>query len=265
MAAILLASQCPAVPVFTASVYRNSAIDTTALVGPNIPGTVTWRKQANQNVAMADELARYGAGLIGVPDGPTKITLGVGIGLSLAVSAGHAMIGGPVEIATAGTVTVADNTARQWLWLQQSGVVVATSTVTPPAGEVCLIGSCVTSGGNIASVDYSGVMYLRGGIGWRQTADQSAPTDTPPSTIQFMAYTAGGSYWWDGYTYSRLAGSSASVVLAAAAQESGQNDRLATLERKFRTLLLVLTDTIGEDILITDELQDDVDTASADV
>jgi hypothetical protein len=41
-------------------------------------------------------------------------------------------------------------------------------------------------------------MYLRGGIGWRQTADVGPPSDTPPSTVMFFSQTATGTYLWDG-------------------------------------------------------------------
>lgn len=265
MAAILTADLCPAVQILSTSLYENSTSDTTAKVAKNIPAAVTWRTQANQNAAILDQTARYGAGLIGIPDGPTKITLSVGTGLSLSVSAGHAMVGGPVEIATATTLTVPNNTSRVWIWLRQlGGALTYTTTTTPPAGECCLLGSCVTSGGAVTSVDTSGVMYLRGGIGWRQSADVFAPTDSPSVTIQFMASTAGGSYFWDGYTYSRLAGSYGSVTTVTASA-SDEDDRLDTLERKFRSLLFVLSDMLGEDVLITDELANDFDMASSEV
>ncbi len=174
-------------------------MDTNALVAPNVPASVTFRLQVNQLGTILDQTGRYGAGIIGVPDGPTKIVLGVGSGLSLAVGAGHAMIGGPVEVPTGTTLAVLDNTSRVWIWLRQTGSVLAyTTTTTPPAGECCLLGSCVTSGGSITSVDTSGVVYLRGGIGWRQTADVGPPSDTPPATVMFFSQTATGTYLWDG-------------------------------------------------------------------
>lgn len=247
----LLSTDCPAVQVFASSVYRNSAMDTTALVGPNIPGDVTWRQEANENVAVGDQTARYGAGLIGVPDGPTKITLAIGTGLALAVSKGHAMIGGPVEIAAATTVTVPDATSRVWIWLLQTGgVLLPTTTTTPPAGECCLLGSCATSGGVVTSVDYSGVMYLRGGIGVRQTADAGPPEDTPASTVVFIAATQGGYYFWNGTTFSALAGSSADTAVTSS---------------KFRQLLFILTELLGDEVLFTDDLQSEYELASAEV
>jgi len=247
----LLSTDCPAVQVFASSVYRNSAMDTTALVGPNIPGATTWRKQANQNVAVGDQTARYGAGLIGVPDGPTKIVLTVGTGLSLAVSKGHAMIGGPVEIPANTTVTVPDNTSRVWIWLLQTGaVLLPTTTTAPPAGECCLIGSCATNAGIVTSVDYSGVMYLRGGIGVRQTNDTGPPADTPPSTVVFIAATQGGYYFWNGAAYTGLAGSASSEGVSSSL---------------FRQLLFILTELIGSEVLFTDDLQSEYELASAEV
>lgn len=187
------------------SVYRNSALDTNALVAPNVPGATSFRKQVNQLGAIADQLGRYGGGVFGIPDGPTKIVLTApGSGLSLGVSAGHAMIGGPVEIPTATTIAVPDNTARVWIWLLQTGAALTyTTSTTKPAGECCLLGSCVTSGGNITSVDYSGVVYIRGGIGVRGTADDGTPSDTPPSTVNLITQTGFCSYYWDGAVHAQ--------------------------------------------------------------
>jgi len=125
-------------------------------------------------------------------------------GLLLNVAAGHAMIGGVVEVSTATTVTCTDNVERNWIWLLQNGTLTATTTLTAPSTESCLIGNCKAVGGNIVNVDTSGVLYLKGGTLWRQTADADAPADTPPSTIQFTAITLGGTYWWDGATYQQL-------------------------------------------------------------
>lgn len=262
MPAILLASACPVPTVFSGSIFRNTGMTTNALVAPAVPEAVTFIKQVNQLGAVSDQGNRAGAGLIGVPDNPQKIVLGVGSGLLLAVGAGYAMIGGPVEIATATTLAVPNNTSRVWIWYRQTGPVLAcTTTTTPPAGECCLLGSCVTSGGAITSVDTSGVMYLRGGIGWRESADQGAPTDTPPSNIQFFAKTGGGTYFWTGTAYTAIGTAVAATIITA----SDQTERFETIERKFRALLGGLLTTIGEDFLITDELIDDLDTANAEV
>lgn len=262
MTAILLASGCPSVQVFNGSIYRNTGMVTNALVAPNVPEAVTFIKQVNQLGAVSDQGDRAGAGLIGVPDNPQKIILGVGSGLLLAVGAGYAMIGGPVEIPSGTTQAVPNNTSRIWIWLKQTGPALTyTTDTTPPAGEVCLLGSCVTSGGAITSVDTSGVMYLRGGIGWRESADQGAPTDTPPSNIQFFAKTGGGTYFWTGTAYTAIGTSLAATITVA----SDQTERFETIERKFSALLVGLQTTIGEDFLITDELIDDLDTATAEV
>ena len=231
MAAILLASACPAVPVFTASVYRNTGYTASALAAPSIPATVDFLVQAQQIGAVTDQISRYGSGLIGVPDGPTKITLSIGTGLLLNISAGHAMIGGPVEIATDTTLAVPDATARVWVWLQLTGPnLTYTTTTTPPAGESCLLGSCVTSGGVVTVLDTSGVMYLRSGIGFRQTADYGAPSDTPPAKAAgFFGVTSTGVYLWDGSMWqqqgaagvvSDTVASGAAVVVADGQQQS---------------------------------------------
>src|ERR1041385_4176366 len=144
MSASLLASACPSVSVFSGSVYRNTTTSTNALVAPDIPATTTFLKQANQVGTITDQIARSGAGLIGIPDTAQKIALGVGSALLLAVGAGIAMIGGPVQIAPAPTLAVPDNTSRVWIWYRQTGPTLAyTTTTTTPAGECCLLGSCV--------------------------------------------------------------------------------------------------------------------------
>ena len=188
MPALLIASACPAVSVFSLSIYRNLDYTSTSRVAPAVPASVDFLIQTNQLGAVADQTARAGAGLIGVPDGPQRVNLSIGAGLLLAVSAGYAMIGGPVQIPAATTLAVPDNTARVWIWLLQTGSALTyTTTTAPPAGEVCLLGSCVTAGGVVTSVDTSGVVYLRGGVGWRQTADNGAPSDTPPASVAFVA------------------------------------------------------------------------------
>lgn len=182
-------------------------MDTTALVAKNVPAAASFRMQVNQNATLLDLLARGGGGLIGVFDGVDRIALSLPVsGLLLHISAGHAMIGGPVEIVAAMTLAVPDATSRIWIWLNQAGVISYTTTTTPPAGEVCLLGSCVTSGGNVTAVDTSGVMYLRGGSGWRETADAGAPVDTPPASVIFVAKTAGGEYLWTGTAYRGISG-----------------------------------------------------------
>lgn len=258
MAAILLATQCPAVQVFSGSIYRNTAMDTTALVAPNVPGTSTFRQQVNQLGAVSDQGDRAGAGIIGVPDGPQKIVISTGSGLLLAVSAGYAMIGGPCQIATATTLAVPDNTGRVWIWFKQTGPTLTyTTSTTPPAGEVCLLGSCVTSGGLITSCDTSGVMYLRGGLPVRETADAGAPGDTPPSNVQFFAKTLGGFYFWTGSAYIALGVSIAAVIDSTTTLFSQIDDD----ERLFRQLLFSMVALLGEDVLTTGELRSSYDQA----
>lgn len=201
-----------------------------------------WRLQANQIGAITDQISRYGSGIIGIPDGPTKITLTApGSGLLLQVSAGHAMIGGPVELAAASTIAVPDNTARVFLWLRRAGAaVVATTTVTAPSGESAYLGNCVTSGGNITSVDYSGVVYLRGGVAFRNTNDNGAPSDTPPANALLITQTAFCDYLWDSVGWRQL------YIPNVTADPSSPG----TSDQWFRTDLLVLKFNSGSPLIL---------------
>ena len=124
-----------------------------------------------------------------------------GSGLILTVRAGDAIIGGYCEIPNDRTLAVPDATARIWIWLQQDKTLTYTITTTPPTTLSVLLGSCVTSAGNITAVDRSGVLYLRGGALVRYTADPGVPTDSPPPNVKFCAITAFCSFEWDGAVY----------------------------------------------------------------
>jgi len=91
-----------------------------------------------------------------------------GSGLILTVRAGDAIIGGYCEIPNDRTIAVPDATARVWIWLQQDKTLTYTITTTPPTTLSVLLGSCVTSAGNITAVDRSawrgaGQVYRRSG------------------------------------------------------------------------------------------------------
>lgn len=220
MSPTLLAANCPAIQVPAAMLSLALAYSTP---GGNAPtartfsagDTTTVGPKLNANASRLDLAGRYGGGAYAVAWG---LALSVpGSGLALPVAAGHALVDGPVEIASATTVTVPNGSPRVWIWLTQAGALTAVNnSLTPPAGAVCLLGSCVTSGGNVTSVDTSGVLYMRGGVPWRQTADTGAPGDTPPAGMVFVARTLGGLYLWDGQAYSAI-GAEAGVFDAIAA------------------------------------------------
>jgi len=119
--------------------------------------------------------------------------------LSLAIGKGHALIDGVVEKDADFTQAVTDNIARFWVWLMQDGsITVQNNTTSKPSGNCVLLGSGVSSGGSITSVDTSGVVYLQNGQLWRQTADTGAPSDLPDSTWRGYTKTLAGLFFWDG-------------------------------------------------------------------
>jgi hypothetical protein len=208
---VLLASQCPA-PVVEASYPLLATAENTTGAGVLVAktlaaGATTLSSKWNRNADNLDLLATFGGGGFAIITG---LTLSAGSGLTLNIAAGLAAIGGLVE-KIASTLAVADNhpgttdpTDRVWIWLSQAGAISSTLNTTPPATRCVLLGSCTTSGGVITAVDSSGVLYLKGGSLWRETADKGAPTDSPSATLSFFAKTWGGVFEWTGTAYKAL-------------------------------------------------------------
>lgn len=207
------ASACP-IPVTFASaatplllIANASGANGNAVAAKNMTATALFRQTAiNPNATSMDLRSRYGGGIYGVCTG---LALTNGGGLTLNISAGHAMLDGVIEVPANTSLTVANNhpgpTDRAWIWMQQNGTIVAVyNSITPPSGSVCLLGSVTTSGGAITGIDTSGVVYLKGGIGIRYSADTGAPTDTPPSGLVFVHQTAFADYLWDGSAYHQI-------------------------------------------------------------
>lgn len=208
MPAILNATACPAIVVPPALRLLASAENN---LGTGVPvsrtlvsGDSSFASKWNRNAAALDFLTEEGAGCYAV-SARFPPTLSVpGSGLSLPISTGRAYAGGPLEIASATSITVF-NSVRTWVWLLDTGGLSAVNaSLTPPATRCVLLGSCLASGGNITAVDTSGVLYFKGGMLWRQTADAGVPGDTPPASVQFIAKTAGGYYLWTGDAYQSL-------------------------------------------------------------
>lgn len=201
----LVATACPAVQVPSVLLDPNNpalpATFSTLSPGASGPGSLT--TPFNRNAAQAACIAEGGGGGYAVESGLTLATAG---SLSLPIAAGRANIRGRITLPAATTHAVTASTARVYLWLSATGTITAVNnSVTPPSGDQCFIGSCVTGTSSILSVDFSGVMYLLGGALWRATADAGMPADTPPATISFYNVTAGGLYLWSGSRYWLLA------------------------------------------------------------
>jgi hypothetical protein len=205
----LNATACPVPPVFS-GVYdvttgpltsKSFAANATTAIRPNL----------NENGGRQDMQSRYGGGGYAIATG---LAISAGSGLTLNIAAGHAQIDGVVPVAAI-SVTLTD-AGRNWIWCSRAGAItVVFNSLTPPAGAYCLLGSALTSGGSISSVDQSGVLYLIGGTLWRKTADTTTPGDTPPASLQFIH--EGGSskvWWWTGTQYVDISSLSLPVSIA---------------------------------------------------
>jgi hypothetical protein len=126
------------------------------------------------------------------------LAISAGTGLSLNVATGYALIDGVVEVAAQAYVVPASQT-RVWMWVRQNGTVVHTLTSTAPSAKSLYIGSVVTSGSAITSVDsVDGVQCLKGGVVFRQTSDTGIPAASGPSGQILVNRTSGGTFLWDG-------------------------------------------------------------------
>ena len=168
--------------------------------------TSTVPGKLNSNSVQLDNAFRYGSGSNGVCYG---LNVTAGTGLTITVSSGHAIAGTFVELASDATIAVPASSARVHVWIDSAGAVsVVNNSLTPPAGTVTYLGSCVTDTSSVLSTDTTGVCYLRNGVMWRQTADTGVPGDTPSTGMVFFTQTSNGVYFWDGTYYRALVPSS---------------------------------------------------------
>lgn len=247
MPVILLSTQCPAPQILTALIKISDASEGNAPCSATVAsGSTTFRTtMLNPNATRIDHAVRYGGGGVCIANG---LVMSYTTGLTLTVSAGHGLSGGVVELASNTTISVPDghNTAtdRVWIWLLLNKTLAYTLTTTAPATTSVLIGSCTTTGGNITSIDTSGVMYSRGGELYRETADIGVPLDTPNSSLFFMHKTLAGFYVWSGTSYLSLVGGILSKSVAG-----GANVTLSNSEASNKTLILTGTLTANIDLI----------------
>lgn len=199
MAITLLAVNCPVNPT------PSDVLDPS--LGPNIAQAIvpsemaSLRDKLNENASRLENVGRWGGGAWGVVYGMYLTAPG---GLICRVAAGQAMIDSVITLAQT-NVSVPDNTARVHLWLSQAGgITTVANSLIPPVGSYCYLGSCVTAAGAVTSVDTSGVLYLRGGVPLRYTADTTLPTDSPSASIVFVSVGIGVAWLWDGVSYRPL-------------------------------------------------------------
>jgi hypothetical protein len=203
----LTAANCPAVMVST----TNYTIGAASIGDGNAPNAASTKSEvnfrynaSNPNALRVDMTNRIGAGIYGVASGIDKIVLSAPTsGLSLQISQGKAVADGIIFKDDDSTLTLPDNTARVYIWLRQGKTpsFTYTTTTTPPDGNPVYVGNAVTSGNAITAIDTSGVMYLKGGIGIRYTADNGAPTDSPSSEVAFYTITNWCTYLWNGVAH----------------------------------------------------------------
>jgi hypothetical protein len=161
--------------------------------------TFVTASKLNRNAAQLDLTGRYGGGGYGIAHG---LELKAGNGLSLILEAGHAMIDGVVEVPEAREIPVPASKRRLYFWLLQDGHVWSSDDIeVSPSQACCFLGSCDTTESGVQGIDFSGVMRLRGGILWRETADRGVPGDHPGEGFAFFTKTRGGVYFWDGWQY----------------------------------------------------------------
>lgn len=172
------------------------------------PGdTTTVPVALNRNATNIDLLATYCAGF-GVANG-LRLSADP-IGLTLTISAGHALIGGIVELAEDTILALPDDSTpdQLYVWLLQNGTLTYRTTTVAVAYAV-FIGSCITDSGVISDINYSGVVWVSGGSLIRRTLDYGTPVDTPAAAVM-LAKTTNGLFVWDGEQYWGV-GSSAGV------------------------------------------------------
>lgn len=192
----LLASACPSPVVYSGvhDITAGGTIVSEAIIAGNTASAGT--AKVNRNATREDLIARYGGGGYAITEG---LAISAGSGLTLNVATGHAMIDGPVQVNTGATATLTNNIARVWIWLSQAGAIVqVNNSLTPPAGAHVLLGSAVTSGGAITSVDQSGVLLMTPLGLKRRSADSTTPSDTPSSKLSFIHEGVGKVWIWDG-------------------------------------------------------------------
>lgn len=167
----------------------------------------------NYNATVQDILAKYGTGTYAIMRG---YGISIGTGLNVDIATGQAVVTGLTESKVTIVKSVDPSIARIQLWLNADGTITTVNnSLTPPAGEVCYLGSCVTNATDVTSVDTSGVVFYKHGDTWRETADTGVPGDAPGLERRFYHRTANASYYWDGLSYILQAGSTVREGLEA--------------------------------------------------
>lgn len=240
MAITLLASACPAVQGPAGLKTLAAALASPpSLLSAAILNTTAITAKFAKNAQFLELLAAYGPkGVFGVAYG---LTISVVSGLTIEVAAGHAMMESLIELATDTQATAYDNT-NSYVWLKQDGTIeVINGSTTPPAIDAVYLGRVTASGGTVSgTIEYAGVVYNKGLLPIRETADADFPSDTPSSSLSFVTKTLNGTYLWDGSNHIRLGGSIAEFGFISIAQADA-NHTLTAAEYKRKTIKMTGT------------------------
>jgi hypothetical protein len=197
----LNASACPVVIAPSAQTQISPGTTAPNVSSQLVPNTNTLSAPFNNNAARLDLGGRFGGGTYGIVKG---LTLSQTTSGKVDVAAGQAMLDQIVDNPSTAqkSLTLSQN---NWVFLLQSGafsVIASAGAPALPASVCAYLGMVAVDGsGNFTNVDLSGVMYLRGGVGYRKVADTGMPGDTPPSGYIFLTETGHSRYLWDGGAY----------------------------------------------------------------
>jgi hypothetical protein len=156
-----------------------------------------YAERLNELLAMLSLAALYGGNGHGIVSG---LALNTGSTLALAVDAGTAMIGAPIQFA-GGSIVVPDDTTYVRIWLKQDGTLAYGTSTSPPTATAMFLGTVTTASGVITVADGSGRVEIKAGTLQRRTADLGAPTDAPPAGMSLVTRTNAGFYRWDGVAH----------------------------------------------------------------
>ena len=146
----------------------------------------------NENAGRLDVLGRWGGGVYAILTGLAVTEVS---GLTVRVGTGLALIDTLVRVTATQDLLLTDAT-RNHLWISRTGVATFRTDLLAPGTDYLYLGSVLTAAGAYSSDDTSGVMYLRGGLPWRQTADNTVPSDTPSGMISFIHQGQGKLWLW---------------------------------------------------------------------
>ncbi|MBI1332691.1 MAG: hypothetical protein GC165_07405 [Armatimonadetes bacterium] len=131
--------------------------------------------------------------------------------LTLTIAAGQAFAPDLVEsIAQTKTMSLSETAD---VWLLANGTVSSGATPYTPVTYAIYLGSVTTDGTGITAIDFTGVLYLDGGLPWRASSDPFKPSDSPTSEFMFVAKTLSARWLWDGSKYLHLEDRKATVTL----------------------------------------------------